>query len=171
MAGLSYIYAVGQHFRLAKQGNTAGRGVASTGSLQKDPTVLEIANDSRACSNLLVALSEQWNVKKHCHDVFNRLSDAVLSDAIEYHSRKHDETSVGASHTLTQDSNRRSLRTWQMDTEANSAMGVDSVLYECFDDLRQSELYMAGNDPVGQLFHEWLGEIGGIYINQPAVWQ
>lgn len=171
MAGLSYIYAVGQHFRLAKQCNAASRGLASIASLQTDPTVLEIANDSRACSNLLVALSEQWNVTKHCHDVFNRLSDAVLSDAIEYHSKKHNNASVDSSRTLNQDSNDGSLRTWQIDTEGNLSMGVDSVLYECFDDLRHSELYLAGNDPVGQLFHEWLGEIGGIDINQPAMWQ
>lgn len=171
MAGLSYIYAVGQHFRLSKKCNIAGRDLASMAVLQSDPTVLEIANDSRACSNLLVALSEQWNVTKHCHDIFNRLSDAVLSDAIDYHSKRSINPPTDTSRSIHRDANDRSLSGWDMGGAGNPSLGVDSVLFECFDDLRRSELYVAGNDPVGQLLHEWLGEIGGMDIYQPSIWQ
>ncbi|KAH8694197.1 fungal-specific transcription factor domain-containing protein, partial [Talaromyces proteolyticus] len=170
MAGLSYIYAVGQHFRFSKQSNITGPNLTSRPSLQSDPTIMEIVNDSRACSNLLVAISEQWNVTKHCHDVFNRLSDAALSDAIQYHSKTFVNPPSDTSRSIQQETNHPPLRDWDIVNEGNTSLGVDSVLYECFGDLRRPELYGAGNDPVGQLFHDWLGEIGGIDMNQPSMW-
>ncbi|KAL4901699.1 fungal-specific transcription factor domain-containing protein [Aspergillus multicolor] len=80
MAGLSYIYAVGRHFRSRKLGQ-------STMLLRSDPTILDIVNACRTCSNVLIAISERWNMAKNCCDIFNRLSDAVLTDAVEYYSK------------------------------------------------------------------------------------
>ncbi|EXJ89578.1 hypothetical protein A1O3_02645 [Capronia epimyces CBS 606.96] len=78
MAGLSYIYAVAHHFqaRRNKPGNFGNL-------LSHDPTVVEIATDTRACSNILVAVSERWNLTKRCHKVFDQLSDAILAEAVK----------------------------------------------------------------------------------------
>ncbi|KAB8263105.1 fungal-specific transcription factor domain-containing protein [Aspergillus pseudonomiae] len=179
MAGLSYVYAVGRHFRARKR-----RTAASTSSLlQSDPTIIEIVHDSRACSNVLVGISERWNVTKHCHDVFNRLTDAMLADAIEYHSHsaagqpksaalRPDESllpvdATGASATL----NIPGFTSWDINDPTPSSLGVDSVLRECFDDLRRFQMLEGhGDDPVGRLFHDWLGEIGDIDMDLPSMW-
>ncbi|KAB8277113.1 hypothetical protein BDV30DRAFT_245486 [Aspergillus minisclerotigenes] len=149
MAGLSYVYAVGRHFRAHKC-----RAPSSTSFLlQSDPTIIEIVHDSRACSNVLVGISERWNVTKHCHDVFNRLTDAMLADAIEYHSQTTGSASA------------------QHNDPSSNSLGVDSVLRECFDDLRRFQMLEGhGDDPVGRLFHDWLGEIGDIDMNLPPMW-
>ncbi|OGM49837.1 putative Fungal specific transcription factor, partial [Aspergillus bombycis] len=163
MAGLSYVYAVGRHFRSRKR-----RTPGSTSSLlQSDPTIIELVHDSRACSNVLVGISERWNVTKHCHDVFNRLTDAMLADAIEYHSHSAaaqpksealgpnepllsvDVTGVSAT------SNISTFPSWDINDPTPSSLGVDSVLRECFDDLRRFQMLEGhGDDPVGRLFHD-----------------
>lgn len=51
--------------------------------LDKDPATIDVVNVTRACSNVLVAVAERWNTQRHCHEVFDRLSDAVLADAIK----------------------------------------------------------------------------------------
>ena len=79
MAGLSYIYAVSRHFRARRKGIESPRGA----TLLADPTVSALVNDTRACSNVLVAVSERWNTLRSCTQVFDRLSDAVLADAIK----------------------------------------------------------------------------------------
>ncbi|KAB8202255.1 fungal-specific transcription factor domain-containing protein [Aspergillus parasiticus] len=182
MAGLSYVYAVGRHFRACKR-----RAPGSTSSLlQSDPTIIEIVHDSRACSNVLVGISERWNVTKHCHDVFNRLTDAMLADAIEYHSQSTgpasaqpksaalgpgepllpvDTTAVSTTPGITP------LASWDISDPSSDSLGVDSVLRECFDDLRRFQMLEGhGDDPVGRLFHDWLGEIGDIDMNLPPMW-
>lgn len=80
MAGLAYIYAVSCHFRERRRQSPTGAMLAT------NPTTIEIVNDKRACSNVLVAVSERWNALRHCHEVFDRLSDAVLEDAIKLHT-------------------------------------------------------------------------------------
>ena len=77
MAGLTYLYALSRHFRERRRSNSTAAMLAS------DPSPIEIVNDTRACSNVLVAVSERWNALRHCHEVFDRLSDAVLGDAIK----------------------------------------------------------------------------------------
>jgi hypothetical protein len=76
MAGLTYLYALSRHFRQRRRSSQTGALLAS------DPDAIEIVNDTRACSNVLVAVSERWNALRHCHEVFDKLSDAVLTDAI-----------------------------------------------------------------------------------------
>lgn len=81
MSGLSYVYAVTMHFqeRRRLQGGIGGL-------LIRDPSTIEVVSDTRACSNVLVAVSERWKSLQHCFDVFNRLSDAVLLDVIKFES-------------------------------------------------------------------------------------
>jgi hypothetical protein len=76
MAGLTYLYALSRHFRERCRNPQAGA------LLECDPGAIEIVNDTRACSNVLVAVSERWNALRNCHEVFDKLSDAVLTDAI-----------------------------------------------------------------------------------------
>lgn len=82
MAGLSYVYAVTMHCQVRHRyhGHAQGR------LLCKDPSMLEVINDTRTCSNVLVAVSERWKSLQRCVDVFNRLSDAILSDVIKFAS-------------------------------------------------------------------------------------
>ncbi|KAL1878099.1 hypothetical protein VTK73DRAFT_8060 [Phialemonium thermophilum] len=80
MAGLSYVYALSRHFREKRR---QGLGSESPRvQLAEEPTIVDIVNSCRACSNVLVAVSERCNAQKDCHEVFDRLSDAVLADAV-----------------------------------------------------------------------------------------
>jgi hypothetical protein len=105
--------------------------------------------------------------------VFNRLSDAMLSDAVEYHTKASETTrevlpdaSISAGVT-----DNPTLNYWPIDETGPGSLAVDSVLHECFDDLQRFQPYGCGDDPVGQLSHDWLGEIGGIGLsNMPPIW-
>jgi hypothetical protein len=79
MVGLSFLYSVSRHFR--EQHNH----ISSTECclLREDPRAIDISQTSRACSNVMVAVAERWNALRHCHEVFDRLSDAVLADALK----------------------------------------------------------------------------------------
>ncbi|OJJ08559.1 hypothetical protein ASPVEDRAFT_34701 [Aspergillus versicolor CBS 583.65] len=155
MAGLSYVYAVGRHFRShkRKQGSTS----TPVAFLESDPAIIDIVNDCRTCSNVLVAISERWNLAKNCYDVFNRLSDAVLTDAVEYH------TKPSSSQTPTRLPIETADMTW--DNGFNGPLAVDSVLRDCLDDLQHFQPSAYGDDPVGQLSHDWMGEIEGMGFN------
>lgn len=82
MAGLSYVYAVTMHCQVRRRPVHQER----SGLLRNDPTMLEVVNDTRSCSNVLVAVSERWKSLQRCVDVFNRLSDAILVDVIKFSS-------------------------------------------------------------------------------------
>lgn len=163
MAGLSYIYAVGRHFRSHKrrQGSTSRSTPTPTAFLESDPAIIDIVNDCRTCSNVLVAISERWNMAKNCYDVFNRLSDAVLLDAVEYHTKL-----PSSQQTPAHDPNPPT-ETPSMEWDGISAgpLAVDSVLRDCLDDLQHFQPSAYGDDPVGQLSHDWMGEIEGMGFN------
>lgn len=86
MSGLSYIFAASMHFRERQRINSLSNPPlpSDNGPLGRDPTTLEVVNDTRACSNVLIAVSERWSALRHCSEVFNRLSDAVLTDVIKF---------------------------------------------------------------------------------------
>jgi hypothetical protein len=104
LAGLSYIYAVSSHLRERRKQRNTGTFGSSNLVLSQDrkllisimhsvvanclatATIVEIVNDTRACSNVLVAVSERCNAPKNCHEVFDRLSDAILADAVELYT-------------------------------------------------------------------------------------
>ncbi|KAL2812779.1 fungal-specific transcription factor domain-containing protein [Aspergillus cavernicola] len=143
MAGLSYVYAVGRHFRSHKRNTDGATGIAL---LESEPSIIEIVNDCRTCSNVLVAISERWDMAKNCYDVFNRLSDAVLVDAVEYHTKASSESQLNASHH--QPAAQETQIGWQGDLN-ESSLAVDSVLRDCLDDLQYFQSSAYGDDPVG----------------------
>jgi hypothetical protein len=79
MAGLTYVYAVSRQIREKRKHTSAAR----PGILAQVPTIFDMANDCRACSQVLVAASERYNAQNNCYEVFDRLSDTVLVDAVE----------------------------------------------------------------------------------------
>lgn len=83
MAGLSFLYSVSRHFR--EQHNHLSTTECCL--LREDPQAIDISQTSRACSNVMVAVAERWNALRHCHEVFDRLSDAVLADALKMQTR------------------------------------------------------------------------------------
>lgn len=178
MAGLSYIYAAGRHFRSHKRGTNDSTGPI----LEKDPTIIEIVNDSRACSTVLAAISERWNPTKHCHDVFNRLSDAVLTDAVEYHTKGARINSLETNRQAFESPSMQDAaarfpgtdglgRSWNTAEMNLSPLAVDAVLHDCFDDLQSFQMYGCGDDPIGQLSHDWLGEIEAVPLHLASMWQ
>lgn len=82
MAGLSYVYALSRHLRENRK-QLATLPLQSSTTLTAMPTIPQMVADCRACSNVLVAVSERCNAQKNSHEVFDRLSDAVLADAVD----------------------------------------------------------------------------------------
>ncbi|WEW59367.1 hypothetical protein PRK78_004838 [Emydomyces testavorans] len=190
MAGLSYVYAVGRHFR-AKRRIAAG-GHATT-MLDDDPSIIEIVNETRACSNVLVAVSERWSASRNSHEVFHRLSDAVLADAIELLSSpppssrasQHLPTSMpisglaspcnmpldGMSSMNNTNSTTSLESSWAVPEMVTSPpLAVDSVLRDCFRNLQTIHEHGCGDDPIGRLSQDWLGEIGGMTLDAVSIW-
>lgn len=93
MAGLTYVYAVSRHIREKRKDS---HYTPIPARLPQDPTVVEIANTCRACSQVLVAASERCNAQKNCYEVFDRLSDAVLADAVDLIAGKFTQPSPDA---------------------------------------------------------------------------
>lgn len=185
MAGLSYIYAVGRHFRAKRRAVNGGQ---STTMLNSDPSIIEIVNETRACSTVLVAVSERWSASRHPHEAFHRLSDAVLADAIELLSnspQQRNNQSLSSPSTpmnqATSPSNMNlasmppiattGLEQWPMPgTITTPPLAVDSVLRDCFGELQHMHEHSFGDDPVGRLSQDWLGEIGGMTLEGVQVW-
>lgn len=181
MAGLTYIYAVSCHFRETRRSPPSGA------VLPEDPSTIEIVNDTRACSNVLVAVSERWNALRHCHEVFDRLSDAVIADAIKFQCSPRASYHFVAARPSTplqqpnqtmssQDRSEEIARdsamqysTWcgnsglagsiNLDYYSPSPLAVDSEFRNSFGDLQQLYSQPFSGDPVMQLSQDWLGYI------------
>lgn len=181
MAGLSYIYAVSRHFR-ARRANLEVASSATT--LKTDPTILEVVNTCRSCSIVLVAVSERWATPRHCHKVFDRLGDAVLADVISFFTKSQSagplipavrpslpSDSLSESHTVNQLSVfDPSVHVAPMQEPSPSAIGVDSVLRDCFEDLQHFHDAHGGDGPIQQLSQDWLHEIGGMALDAVHLW-
>jgi hypothetical protein len=187
MAGLTYLYSLSRHFREKRRHSHSGT------VLEADPTAIEIVNDTRACSNVLVAVSERWDSLRSCHEVFDRLSDAVLADAIKFQcsapaSRDRPPiiaASVSSAASISPQSNqsgvqalfhdggRQSYNTSWLNTEyANSTaafgsdaspLAIDSEFRNCFGDLQNVYSTPFAGDPVMELSQDWLGYIDGFH--------
>lgn len=73
IAGLSYVYAISRVIK-----DQAWNGADF-------PVCLEytrIIDDTRACSNVLVAISERWGASRSSCEIFDRLSTAIIEDAV-----------------------------------------------------------------------------------------
>ena len=182
MAGLSFLYSVSRHLRDARNPAQGERCL-----LAQEPKTMDISQTSRACSNVMVAVSERWNALRHCHEVFDRLSDAVLADAIKLSSMPS-STRPPTSRELTHDSNPPSAATdsatplpqssftpqnlpptsnafgWNIGPSAAGLtyppLAVDNEFLHCYDDL-QSMYTNQIEDPVMHLSQDWLGYLGG----------
>ncbi|PVH85592.1 hypothetical protein DL98DRAFT_451788 [Cadophora sp. DSE1049] len=166
MAGLSYVYAISRHLK--------GRRSTQAGSqLDSDPSITEFINDTRACSQVLVAISERWNAIRQCHEVFDRLSDAVLGEAIKLQytppaSQRPSSPGLGTRSSMTGTIDDNHYLSASELVGDNTARGVqlgpgsmmssvsssidhsvmDSEFRSCFDDLQ--------NEPIMHLPQEWL---------------
>lgn len=187
MAGLSFLYSVSRHFR--EQHNHLSSS-SECCLLQEDPKAIDISQTSRACSNVMVAVAERWNALRHCHEVFDRLSDAVLADALKMQTQpppvnatvSQTPSSTTAeqiseamrpdgpsqrSHTAVINSNPQPLY-WNgqqqpagiMASNVQRSLAVDNEFLHCYDDL-QSMYVDQVEDPVMHLSQDWLGYLGG----------
>ncbi|CAG8293647.1 unnamed protein product [Penicillium salamii] len=173
MAGLSFVYAAGQHFRTKKSPLTQLSHI-----LESDPSIMEIVNICRSCSNVLVAVSERGNIPRHCHRVFDRLSDAVLKDAVDYHTSpvvNNPPPGPAPVPLFNNNPSQDSATDYPMemvpsggwnynDAVPSSILAVDDVFRDCFDDLQHFHESAFGEDPIGQLSQDWLGQIGGMQL-------
>ncbi|KAH0830862.1 putative Fungal specific transcription factor [Fonsecaea pedrosoi] len=164
MAGISYIYALRCHVQNTwRQPSPTNYPRAK---LHSSPTIQKVVNDTRACSNVLVAVSERWSTARSCSRVFDRLSDAVLADIIETQTRKPATPIVEPIHQQRMENVPilGSAISMDLPTPDNdqtwaasfSHMAVDSTLQDCFDDLQSWCNDQYGGDAIAQLSQNWL---------------
>ena len=123
LAGLSYIFALRHHFQPSTQ----------RARLHTTPTISQVVNDTRACSKVLVAVSERWDLARNCSDLFDRLSDAVVADVVE----------------------ASTPQTGMNVVDSVPFGAVDNTFRDCFGDLQSLGLDEFHNDAISQLSQEW----------------
>jgi len=151
LAGLSYVSTVNQHFRQ--------RRTSAAPRLTRDPSPGDIVRTTRACSKVLVALGERWDLPSHCHEVFDRLSDGALVDAIHYDMAAKHASSLYA--TLpTEVSNGLHWSNGEVSGNYSPHLTGDNEFMSCFDDLQRfyDDQYL--NDSAMDLSQDWLGSLG-----------
>lgn len=161
ISGLSYIYALRYHFQnLQRPDNHNSQPRAK---LSTTPTINQVVNDTRACSNVLVAVSERWSTARSCSQVFDKLSDAVLSDVVEAQTR-----AASFPNALANQSHDSGIVTNSMSVAGMSGinssdvpqemgyMAVDSTLQDCFGDLQNLCTDQYGSDAIAALSQDWL---------------
>ncbi|CAF3580658.1 unnamed protein product [Fusarium graminearum] len=141
LAGLSYIFALRHHFQALQLQTSEPRRAR----LHTTPTINQVVNDTRACSKVLVAVSERWDLARNCSDLFDRLSDAVVADVVEASTPSNHGMGVAAAVPFSADL-------------AN--MTVDSTFRDCFGDLQSLGLDEFHNDAISQLSQEWFFGLG-----------
>jgi len=72
MAGLAYVYGVGRSTKQLRQGRQV-----------QVPHYLEVIENTRSCSNILVAICERWNDARGSCEIFDQLSNAVIQEAVK----------------------------------------------------------------------------------------
>ncbi|VUC23962.1 unnamed protein product [Clonostachys rosea] len=173
-AGLSYIYALRNHLQAVQSSAMQSRPSAR---LNPSPTSSQVVNDTRSCSKVLVAVAERWDAAKDCSDLFDRLSDAVLSDIFEasripppiaHHVETDDSTStLVRSATAETMSPSLQLPGSYYDVDASTQYAhiqVDDTFRDCFGDLRDMALDEYHNDALSQLSQEWFLGLGDNFL-------
>lgn len=149
MAGLSYIYALRNHFQVL-QSSTPGAKLHTT------PSIAQVVNDTRACSKVLVAVSERWDLARNCSDLFDRLSDAVVADIVDAH------TTPPAVPDMTPQPVAYTEELYGHASHAGLVnMSVDNTFLDCFGDLQNLGLDEFHNDAISQLSQEWFVGLEG----------
>ncbi|KAF7552385.1 hypothetical protein G7Z17_g4333 [Cylindrodendrum hubeiense] len=165
MAGLSYIYALRNHFQVL-QASTQIQG-HSGARLHTTPTIAQVVNDTRACSKVLVAVSERWDLARNCSDLFDRLSDAVVADIVDAHTTPPTSAVVPDINpqTMASPHTRPAASTEELYGHASHAgfvnMSVDNTFLDCFGDLQNLGLDGFHNDAISQLSQEWFVGLEG----------
>jgi hypothetical protein len=167
IAGLSYIYAVRSHFqtrRLQLTWNTGQSGANSGAHLPSDPSVMTIVNDTRACSTVLVAVSERWTSARNCHVVFGRLSDAILADVVDFHTKSNQSPQVSRVQQSHNTSNAESASVAFTDTGAQGdpfsfSTNLATTYQDCFNDVNQLYNEDYYNEAAMQVSQDWLYHI------------
>lgn len=161
ISGLSYIYALRYHFQNIQRPDN--HGGPSRAKLSITPTINQVVNDTRACSNVLVAVSERWSTARSCSQVFDKLSDAVLSDVVEAQTRSASLSNALANQPPNPGTLPDSLSVAGLSgiTPSNlpqemGYMAVDSTLQDCFGDLQNIYTDQYGSDAIAALSQDWL---------------
>ncbi|KAF5004568.1 hypothetical protein FDECE_8943 [Fusarium decemcellulare] len=166
LAGLSYIFALRHHFQALQVPASEPRRAR----LHATPTINQVVNDTRACSKVLVAVSERWDLARNCSDLFDRLSDAVVADIVEAQTSPTPSAAVPAMTPQTASNNANvdmvdpvpfSAGLYQPPPGTGFAnMTVDSTFRDCFGDLQSLGLDEFHNDAISQLSQEWFFGLG-----------
>ncbi|GAM83812.1 hypothetical protein ANO11243_018020 [Dothideomycetidae sp. 11243] len=175
LGGLSYIYAVSQHFR--------HRRATGQPLLAEEPSPMDVVRTTKACSRVLVAVGERWHLPRHCHEVFDRLGDAVLADTMQAGGREQQQQQHQQNHHQQQQHQHTPSATaidLQIQAQTHSAvhplgvaslaeqtflaeggvfqfspLAVDNEFLNCFDDLQQlcDDQYL--DDSVMHMSQDW----------------
>jgi hypothetical protein len=170
IAGLSYIYAVRSHFQTRRShsrwdtNHSSGNGAVH---LPSDPSVMMIVNDMRACSTVLVAVSERWTSARNCHVVFGRLSDAVLTDVVDFHTKCNQSlqvTSLQQSHdtSITGSASAAFTDIGAQGDPFGFNMNLATTYQDCFNDVNQLYNEDFHNAAAMQVSQDWLYQIQGL---------
>lgn len=167
MAGLSYIYALRNHVQSA-QTLPERWEEPSRSRLQTTPTITQVVNSTRACSRVLVAVSERWDPARNCSDLFDRLSDAVISDIVDAQSavpitaadsngtpQTPMAESMGHPGAQTTSDVQLGLSEGDLGHPSFLGMTVDTTFRDCFGDLQNLGLDAFHNDALAQLSQGW----------------
>ncbi|GKT64280.1 fungal specific transcription factor [Colletotrichum tofieldiae] len=169
IAGLSYIYALRNHLQHVQSRNVSDTNPPKA-ILRSTPTISQVVNDTRACSKVLVAVSERWAMARNCSEVFDRLSDAVVADIVEAQTGRA-PTSSGSTYPVQSTGEAESHLQPSMDMNVADAiygqsnhsfgnMTVDETLRDCFGDLQNICYDQYHSDAIAQLSQDWLFGIG-----------
>jgi hypothetical protein len=121
---------------------------------------MTIVNDTRACSTVLVAVSERWISARNCHVVFGRLSDAILANVVDFHTKSNQSRQV----SRLQQSNAESASVAFTDTGAQGdpfsfSMNLATTYQHCFNDVNQLYNEDYYNEATMQVSQDWLYHI------------
>ncbi|KAK1483665.1 fungal specific transcription factor domain-containing protein [Colletotrichum tamarilloi] len=169
IAGLSYIYALRNHLQHMQSRNPANANTPRA-TLRTTPTISQVVNDTRACSKVLVAVSERWAMARNCSEVFDRLSDAVVADIVEAQTGNGSSSNEPAYNN--QPTGETEHLSQAMEMSLNDAMygqgpgqnfvnmTVDETLRDCFGDLQNICYDQYHSDAIAQLSQDWLFGMG-----------
>ncbi|KIX04247.1 uncharacterized protein Z518_07801 [Rhinocladiella mackenziei CBS 650.93] len=181
IAGLSYIYAVRSHFQGRRRQLRSSMNLLQQepgACLSTDPTINQIVNTTRDCSNVLVAVSERWSTARNAHHVFGRLSDALLTDVIEFQTQSRGAFAgtpqyIMPNQSRAQNMSDMAMAPTTMQQQSFSSItpnGMDFSYQECFDDLQNLYTsYDFGNVSMMQVSQDWLFEIQSLDQSLPGV--
>lgn len=172
IAGLSYIYALRNHLQhlQSREHSHENTHHVPTAFLRSTPTINQVVNATRACSKVLVAVSERWAVARSCSEVFDKLSDAVVADVVDNQMSDAATSSPATARAAdSQQGNPASFTPSGMEGVMNDhavgeaglfSMTVDNTLRDCFGDLQSICYDQYHSDAIVQLSQDWLVGLG-----------